>query len=99
MAVVIIVVFFNDQELEDLIGWSNGVFVIIYLLAMLSAARLLSKRYLPLVIAGCFFCIGLGIALGSNMIYAVGLVMIVAPFMWWQKLHLTRKYSLINVRE
>ncbi|MBB1360880.1 MULTISPECIES: L-methionine/branched-chain amino acid transporter [unclassified Shewanella] len=96
MAVVIIVTFYSTQELEDLIAWSNGVFVIIYLLAMLSAAKLLSKRYLPLVIAGCLFCVGLGIALGSNMIYAIVLVLVIAPFMWWQKAHLTRKYLLNN---
>ncbi|MBB1438044.1 L-methionine/branched-chain amino acid transporter [Shewanella sp. SG41-4] len=94
MAVVIIVTFYSTQELEDLIAWSNGVFVIIYLLAMLSAAKLLSKRYLPLVIAGCLFCVGLGIALGSNMIYAIVLVVVIAPFMWWQKAHLTRKYLM-----
>ncbi|PKI07810.1 L-methionine/branched-chain amino acid transporter [Shewanella sp. 11B5] len=96
MAVVIIVTFYSTQELEDLIAWSNGVFVIIYLLAMLSAAKLLSKRYLPLVIAGCLFCVGLGIALGSNMIYAIVLVLVVAPFMWWQKAHLTRKYLMTD---
>lgn len=96
MAVVIVVTFYSTHELEDLIAWSNGVFVIIYLLAMLSAAKLLSKRYLPLVIAGCFFCIGLGIALGNNMIYALVLVLFIAPFMWWQKAHLTRKYLVNN---
>ncbi|MGP1719935.1 L-methionine/branched-chain amino acid transporter [Shewanella frigidimarina] len=96
MAVVIIVTFYSTQELEDLIAWSNGVFVIIYLLAMLSAAKLLSKRYLPLVIAGCLFCVGLGIALGSNMIYAIVLVVVIAPFMWWQKAHLTRKYLMTD---
>ncbi|AZG75024.1 L-methionine/branched-chain amino acid transporter [Shewanella livingstonensis] len=96
MAVVIVITFYSTQELEDLIAWSNGVFVIIYLLAMLSAVKLLSKRYLPLVIAGCLFCVGLGIALGSNMIYAMVLVLVIAPFMWWQKAHLTRKYLLSN---
>ncbi|WP_350432360.1 L-methionine/branched-chain amino acid transporter [Shewanella sp. H8] len=96
MAIVIVVTFYSKHELEDLIAWSNGVFVIIYLLAMLSAAKLLSKRYLPLVIAGCLFCIGLGIALGTNMIYALVLVLVIAPFMWWQKAHLTRKYLLHN---
>ncbi|MBB1390486.1 L-methionine/branched-chain amino acid transporter [Shewanella sp. SG44-6] len=98
MAVVIVVTYFSSQELEDLIAWSNGVFVIIYLLAMLSAAKLLSKRYLPLVIAGCVFCIGLGIALGSNMIYATVLVLVIAPFMFWQKAHLTRKYLMSNTQ-
>ncbi|GGB45064.1 L-methionine/branched-chain amino acid transporter [Shewanella inventionis] len=91
MAVVIVLTFYSGQDLEKLIAWSNGVFVIIYLLAMLSAAKLLSKRYLPLVAAGCVFCIGLGIALADNMIYVLVLIMVIAPFMWWQKNHLYRK--------
>jgi amino acid efflux transporter len=91
MAVVIVLTFFSGQDLEKLIAWSNGVFVIIYLLTMLSALKLLSKRYWFLVLASCVFCIGLGIALADNMLYAMVLVAIIAPFMWWQKTHLQRK--------
>ena len=95
MALVIIMTFYSQHDLEKLIAWSNGVFVIIYLLAMLSAVRLLSKRYLPLIIASCVFCIGIGIALADNMLYAVLLVVVIAPFMWWQKTHLQRKHATI----
>ncbi|PMG43440.1 L-methionine/branched-chain amino acid transporter [Shewanella sp. 10N.286.52.B9] len=91
MVMVIVLTFITEQKLEDLIAWSNGVFVIIYLLTMLSAAKLLSKAYLPLVVAGCVFCIGVGYALAENMWYSCILVLTVAPFIYWQKNHLTRK--------
>ena len=91
IALVIVISFFTGQQLEHLIAWCNGVFVVIYLLAMLSAVKLLSKRYLPLVAASCIFCIGLGVALGSSMIYACILVAVIAPFMWWQKNYLSVK--------
>jgi amino acid efflux transporter len=94
MAVVIVLSFVSDQEFEHLIAWSNGIFVIIYLLAMLSAARLLSKRFLPLVVIGSLFCIGLGFALGAHMWYAILMVTLIAPFMWWQQGHLTRKQAV-----
>lgn len=94
MVVVILLSYITHQELEHLIAWSNGIFVIIYLLAMLSAARLLSKRFLPLVVMGCCFCIGLGIALGPHMWYALLMVLVIAPFMWWQHGHLSRKQAL-----
>lgn len=97
MASVLVLTFITGQELEHLISWSNGVFVIIYLTAMLSAAKLLSKRYLPLVLLSCVFCFGMGYALGANMAYALLLVVIVAPFLWWQKTHLTRKQLAVIV--
>lgn len=91
MGAVLVITFVTGQELEHLISWSNGVFVIIYLTAMMAAGKLLSKRYLPLVFLSCIFCVAMGIALGANMTYAVLLVLIVAPFLWWQKTHLTRR--------
>ncbi|WOT06921.1 L-methionine/branched-chain amino acid transporter [Shewanella youngdeokensis] len=91
MALVIILTHATGQELEDLIVWSNGVFVIIYLAAMLAAAKLLSKRYLPLVILSSGFCIAIGIALGWNMVFAILLMVVLFPVLWWQKVHLNRK--------
>ncbi|WP_394497891.1 L-methionine/branched-chain amino acid transporter [Shewanella sp. ENK2] len=91
MALVITLTFVTEQKLEDLIAWSNGVFVIIYLLTMLSAVKLLSKRYLPLIIGGSVFCIGVGIALAENMLYSFILLVVIAPFMYWQKQHQARK--------
>ncbi|MBM7072789.1 L-methionine/branched-chain amino acid transporter [Shewanella sp. 202IG2-18] len=91
MASVLILTYVFEQDLEQLISWSNGVFVIIYLMAMLSAVKLLSKKYLPWVIVGCGFCIAMGMALGVNMAYAFLLTAAVIPFLWWQKHYLYRK--------
>ncbi|AQS35521.1 amino acid exporter, AAE family [Shewanella psychrophila] len=94
MALVIVLTYVSGQELEHLIAWTNGVFVIIYLMAMLAAAKLLSKRYLPLVAMGSLFCIMLGFALGWSMLYAGLMTLVVAPILWWQKNHLSRKQLL-----
>ncbi|RTR28874.1 L-methionine/branched-chain amino acid transporter [Shewanella atlantica] len=90
MACVIVLTHVSGQELEHLIKWTNGVFVVIYLASMFAAAKLLSKRYLPLVCLGSLFCIMLGAALGVSMLYATVLIMLLAPLLWWQKLHLAR---------
>ncbi|WP_198781445.1 MULTISPECIES: L-methionine/branched-chain amino acid transporter [Shewanella] len=95
MASVIVLTYLTGQELEHLIAWSNGVFVIIYLMAMLAAAKLLPRQNLPLVVLGCGFCLALGIALGASMAYVFVLILLVAPFLWWQKSHLSRKQSLV----
>ncbi|MBR9728736.1 L-methionine/branched-chain amino acid transporter [Shewanella intestini] len=91
MAFVMVVTYFSGHELEHLIAWSNGVFVVIYLLAMLSAFKLLSARWRPLIAASCVFCIGLGVALGSNMLYVLILIAVIAPLMWLQKTHIHRR--------
>ncbi|WP_394202539.1 L-methionine/branched-chain amino acid transporter [Shewanella waksmanii] len=81
MAVVIILTHVTGQELEHLIAWTNGVFVIIYLAAMLAAIKLLRRRYMPLVIMGIGFCVVLMAALGSNMLYALLLTIVVATIL------------------
>jgi len=82
--------FLVDQELEHLIAWSNGVFVIIYLLSMLAAWRLLGRECRPWIILGVLFCFGMAAALGERMAYALMLVAVVAPILWWQKSHLAK---------
>lgn len=94
MAVVIVLAYVSGQELEHLIAWTNGVFIIIYFMSMLAAAKLLSKRYLPLVVLGSLFCVLLGFSLGWNMLYAVMMTLIVMPILWWQKNHLIRKQAI-----
>ena len=96
MAAVLILTYIFEQDLEQLISWSNGVFVIIYLMAMLSAVKLLSRKYLPWIIIGCGFCIAMGIALGANMAYAILLTTAVMPFLWWQKNYLYRKAAQVG---
>ncbi len=94
MASVIVLTYLTGQELEHLIAWSNGVFVVIYLMAMLAAAKLLPRHNWPLVALGCAFCLVLGFALGASMSYVLVLILVVAPFLWWQKIHISRKQSL-----
>ncbi|QSX37120.1 L-methionine/branched-chain amino acid transporter [Shewanella sedimentimangrovi] len=90
MALVLSLCFLFGQELEHLIAWSNGVFVIIYLLSMLAAWRLLGRECRPWIILGLLFCFGMAAALGERMAYALMLVAIVAPILWWQKSHLAK---------
>lgn len=94
MASVIVLTYISGQELEHLIAWSNSVFVVIYLMAMLAAAKLLPRHNWPLVALGCIFCVVLAFALGASMSYVLVLILVVAPFLWWQKSHIIRKQSL-----
>ena len=91
MALVLTLVFVFKQDLEQLIAWSNGVFVIIYAMSMLAAWRLLGTSSRPWILLGLGFCIALGISLGERMAYAAALLMLVLPLLWWQKGHLQRK--------
>lgn len=91
MALVLTLVFVFKQDLEQLIAWSNGVFVIIYAMSMLAAWRLLGSASRLWILLGLGFCIALGISLGERMAYAAALLMLVLPLLWWQKGHLQRK--------
>jgi amino acid efflux transporter len=94
MAFVLIVTFVTGQNLEDIIAWCNGVFVIIYLSAMLAAIKLLKKKYLPLIIISCVFCLILAWGIGWRMNYALILISVTAPLLWWQY-----NYQNIKVRK
>ena len=84
MAVVLIITFITGQNLEDIIAWCNGVFVIIYLSAMLAAIKLLDKKYLPLIFISCIFCLMIAWGIGWRMSYAFILISITTPLLWWQ---------------
>ncbi|MEC4728655.1 L-methionine/branched-chain amino acid transporter [Shewanella sp. D64] len=91
MAVVIVLTYATGQDLEHLIAWTNGVFVIIYFVSMLAAIKLLRKRFLPLIVLSCALCLLLGFALGMNMAYALLLTASLYPLLWWQKVLLSRR--------
>lgn len=59
-----------DQELEDLISWVNGAFVIIYSASMFAAFKLLSNKHFISITLSLVFCLMLGIGLGADLIYA-----------------------------
>jgi len=84
MAVVITITFLAEMHLEELITWVNGVFVFIYLASMLAAIKLLDRKQTPLIILSCLFCFALMWGLGWQMGYAVLLILIIAPLLYWQ---------------
>ncbi|MBO1272914.1 L-methionine/branched-chain amino acid transporter [Shewanella sp. 4t3-1-2LB] len=84
MALVLLANFLTDTRLDQLISWANGVFVVIYLLSMLAAVRLLSKGYRPWAVLSSLMCLVLGVALGSAMVYAITLMVILLPLLWLQ---------------
>lgn len=85
MALTLVITHVEKFNLEELIGWANGVFVLIYLASMLSAMRLLSVRISPMVLLGCLFCTAVALGLGSKMLYAIGLFCLCAPVLWHQQ--------------
>ena len=87
MSVVLTVTFVANKELEQLIFWVNGVFVLIYLMSMLSAYRLLNGKYRKTIHISTAFCLALIIGLGSLMIYALAIICIVVPLLLLQHKH------------
>lgn len=94
IALVLIVTYIAKQNLEDLINWVNGVFVLIYAAAMLSAWRLLSKSNRPFILLSLMFCVAMGIGVGAHMIYAFLLVLIVTPCVLLQQKFKSRTPAL-----
>jgi len=91
MASVLIITWVSKSDLEDLIAWSNGVFVIIYFASMLAAQKLLGRENRFLILLGCLFCFMLSYGLGWSMLYAFVLIAITAPFLYWQYHYQARK--------
>ncbi|MEW6983177.1 L-methionine/branched-chain amino acid transporter [Colwelliaceae bacterium 6471] len=97
MAVVLIMTSLSGKDLADLIAWSNGVFVIIYLASMFAAIKLLDKSNWPLIVLGCVFCVMLIWGLGWQMMYAILLLMITSPLLWWQRHHQQMKKVSVSL--
>ena len=86
MALAVCLTFVFDQQLEQLIAWTNGVFVIIYSAAMLAALKLLSKKYLPAICLSCLFFIAIAYSIGANMYYAGIIIGLLIPLLYGQKI-------------
>lgn len=85
MAIVLCGAEWLDAGLPDLIGWVNGVFVLIYLGSMTAALRLLPVKHRVVVWLSIAICLSLVWMLGTAMSYAVLLVLVTAPLLWWQQ--------------
>jgi amino acid efflux transporter len=85
MAMVLLGSAWFGAGLEDLIGWVNGVFVLIYLASMAAALRLLSRRYQPLAWISLVVCAAVAWILGMAMLYALLIVLLGWPLLYWQQ--------------
>ncbi len=79
MLVVLTVSHIFSLDLEILVGLCNGVFVLIYAVSMISAIKLLPRKYLSLIVVGLAVCIVLAVSLAWKMIYALLLLMMLLP--------------------
>ena len=58
-------------NLDALIVYANGIFIMIYLLCMLAGCRLLSGRYRALSVVGVALCVLLLSMVGWKSLYAI----------------------------
>jgi amino acid efflux transporter len=91
MALAITFTYFSGQELEQLISWTNGVFVIIYSATMFAALKLLSKKHIPLILCSLSFCLAVAISLGSSMLYALVILAVLIPSLLMQRNYLDKQ--------
>ncbi|GLX76961.1 L-methionine/branched-chain amino acid transporter [Thalassotalea insulae] len=95
MLLVLVITFASDKNLEHLIAWCNGVFVIIYSISMAAALKLLPSRQRPFIYLGFIFCLALAWGLAIKMLYALSLLAIVIPILCWQKRLQCKKKSTL----
>lgn len=84
IAIVLIIADKTGIDLEQLLSGANGVFAIIYFASMLAAFKLLKRKYLSVISLGCVFCFLMFWGLGLNMLYAVLMICVLAPCIWFQ---------------
>lgn len=82
-SVILIVTHLAHQHFELMVRWVNGVFVLIYIAAMLAAWRLLDKPYRPAIVLSLLVCVGFVISLGTSMVYGL---LLAVTFLAWVKI-------------
>lgn len=85
MAAVLLLTWYSGQQLEDLISWVNGVFVVIYLVSMAAAYQLLPGRYKALSLVSLALCLLLALAIAAHMLYALLLIVLLWPVLYLQQ--------------
>ncbi|WP_163332759.1 L-methionine/branched-chain amino acid transporter [Enterobacter bugandensis] len=66
-----LVIYLLDINLDALIIYANGIFIMIYLLCMLAGCRLLKGRYKALAVVGGVLCLLLLAMVGWKSVYAI----------------------------
>ncbi|CAM6988485.1 L-methionine/branched-chain amino acid transporter [Enterobacter hormaechei] len=64
-------IYLLDINLDALIVYANGIFIMIYLLCMLAGCRLLKGRFKALAAVGCVLCLMLLAMVGWKSVYAI----------------------------
>ena len=64
-------IYLLDINLDALIVYANGIFIMIYLLCMLAGCRLLKGRFKALAAIGCVLCLLLLAMVGWKSVYAI----------------------------
>lgn len=77
-ALILIISFFAELNFAVLAHWVNGVFALIYGAAMFAAWKLLSHRHRPAIVIGLAACALFIYSLGSSMLYAVLLSIVIS---------------------
>lgn len=67
-------IYLLDINLDVLIVYANGIFVVLYLLCMLAGCRLLRGRYRLLAVVGSLLCLLLLATIGWKSLYAAAVV-------------------------
>jgi amino acid efflux transporter len=76
-------IYWLDIDLDALIVYANGIFIMIYLLCMLAGCRLLRGRYRVLAFIGSLLCLLLLAMVGWKSLYA--LLVMAALWLWLPK--------------
>lgn len=87
-----LVIYAFNINLDTLIIYANGIFIMIYLLCMLAGCRLLKGRYKALAVLGSVLCLLLLIIPGWKSLYAV--VMLAALWLFLPKRRTTTVRSV-----
>jgi amino acid efflux transporter len=72
-------IYWLDINLDALIVYANGIFIMIYLLCMLAGCRLLKGRYKALAVIGGVLCLLLLAMVGWKSLYAI----VMLAGLWW----------------
>ncbi|MDK9604539.1 L-methionine/branched-chain amino acid transporter [Lelliottia wanjuensis] len=72
-------IYWLNINLDALIVYANGIFIMIYLLCMLAGCRLLKGRFKVLAVIGGVLCLLLLVMIGWKSLYAV----VMLAGLWW----------------
>ena len=84
-------IYLLDINLDALIIYANGIFIMIYLLCMLAGCRLLKGRFKALAAIGCVLCLLLLAMVGWKSLYAF--IMLAVLWLFLPKRRLAEGYS------